>query len=40
LGLYKQHQAQLLSKKPAQLHDDYGGTVYTTWQISFDRLSE
>ncbi|KAJ7748320.1 P-loop containing nucleoside triphosphate hydrolase protein, partial [Mycena maculata] len=40
LALFKQNQARLLSKKPAQSHDDYGGTVYTTWQISFAQLSE
>ncbi|KAJ7818305.1 P-loop containing nucleoside triphosphate hydrolase protein, partial [Mycena olivaceomarginata] len=40
LELYKQNQARLLHKKPAQSHDDYDKTVYTTWQISFDRLSE
>ncbi|KAJ7793456.1 hypothetical protein B0H14DRAFT_2926594 [Mycena olivaceomarginata] len=40
LGLYKQNRDQLLSKKPAQAHDEYNRTVYTTWQISFDRLSE
>ncbi|KAJ7716439.1 P-loop containing nucleoside triphosphate hydrolase protein [Mycena metata] len=40
LELYKQNKVQLLSKKPAQSHDDYPWTVYTTWQISFDKLSE
>ncbi|KAJ7832009.1 P-loop containing nucleoside triphosphate hydrolase protein [Mycena leptocephala] len=40
LKLYKQNRERLLSKKPAQSHDDYGRTVHTTWQISFDRLSE
>ncbi|KAF7336352.1 FabD/lysophospholipase-like protein [Mycena venus] len=40
LGLYKQNRDRLLSKKPAQAHDNYGRTVYTTWQISFNRLSE
>ncbi|KAJ7687801.1 hypothetical protein B0H14DRAFT_2167916, partial [Mycena olivaceomarginata] len=39
LPLYKENRAQLLSKKPAQTHDDYAWTVYTTWQMSFDRLS-
>ncbi|KAJ7737792.1 hypothetical protein DFH07DRAFT_892912 [Mycena maculata] len=39
LTLFRQNQARLLSKKPAQSHDDYAGTVYTTWQISFDRLT-
>jgi tetratricopeptide (TPR) repeat protein len=33
------NRAQLLSEKPAQSHDDYEWTVYTTWQMSFDKLS-
>ncbi|KAJ7108938.1 hypothetical protein C8R43DRAFT_184305 [Mycena crocata] len=40
LELYTQNRAQLLSERPAQSHDDYSCSVYTTWQISFDRLSE
>ncbi|KAJ7754781.1 hypothetical protein B0H16DRAFT_1458827 [Mycena metata] len=39
LALYMENQAQLLSEKPAQSHDCYGWTVYTTWQMSFDRLT-
>ncbi|KAJ7731274.1 hypothetical protein B0H16DRAFT_1696776 [Mycena metata] len=39
LPLYMEHQAQLLSEKPAQSHDQYAWTVYTTWQISFDQLT-
>ncbi|KAJ7714784.1 hypothetical protein B0H14DRAFT_3014910 [Mycena olivaceomarginata] len=39
LDFYKRNRAQLLSEKPAQTHDDYVWTVYTTWQMSFDRLS-
>ncbi|KAJ7854236.1 hypothetical protein B0H13DRAFT_2579129 [Mycena leptocephala] len=39
LDIYMKNQAQLLSEKPAQSHDDYEWTVYTTWQMSFDRLS-
>ncbi|KAF8181681.1 P-loop containing nucleoside triphosphate hydrolase protein [Mycena galopus ATCC 62051] len=39
LEFYKRNRAQLLSEKPAQTHDDYAWTVYTTWQMSFDRLS-
>ncbi|KAF8195160.1 hypothetical protein K438DRAFT_1826955 [Mycena galopus ATCC 62051] len=38
LALYTKNQAQLLSEKPAQSHDCYAWTVYTTWQMSFDRL--
>ncbi|KAJ7823902.1 P-loop containing nucleoside triphosphate hydrolase protein, partial [Mycena leptocephala] len=39
LDIYMKNRAQLLSEKPAQSHDDYEWTVYTTWQMSFDRLS-
>ncbi|KAJ7144735.1 P-loop containing nucleoside triphosphate hydrolase protein, partial [Mycena crocata] len=39
LELYSSNKARLLSEKPAQSHDDYRWTVYTTWQISFDQLS-
>ncbi|KAJ7820595.1 P-loop containing nucleoside triphosphate hydrolase protein [Mycena olivaceomarginata] len=38
--LYEQNQARLLNEKPAQSHDNYAWTVYTTWQISFDQLSQ
>ncbi|KAJ7800793.1 hypothetical protein B0H14DRAFT_1686358 [Mycena olivaceomarginata] len=38
LALYTENQAQLLSEKPSQSHDHYTWTVYTTWQMSFDRL--
>ncbi|KAF8195195.1 P-loop containing nucleoside triphosphate hydrolase protein [Mycena galopus ATCC 62051] len=38
LALYTKNQAQLLREKPAQSHDRYAWTVYTTWQMSFDRL--
>ncbi|KAJ7121178.1 hypothetical protein C8R44DRAFT_853416 [Mycena epipterygia] len=40
LALYKENQARLLSQKPAQSHDNYAWTVYTTWQISFNQLSQ
>ncbi|KAJ7844962.1 hypothetical protein B0H13DRAFT_2286266 [Mycena leptocephala] len=39
LEIYMKNQAQLLSEKPAQSHDNYAWTVYTTWQMSFDKLS-
>ncbi|KAJ7820363.1 P-loop containing nucleoside triphosphate hydrolase protein [Mycena leptocephala] len=39
LDIYKSNRAQLLSEKPAQSHDNYEWTVYTTWQMSFDKLS-
>ncbi|KAJ7686114.1 hypothetical protein B0H17DRAFT_940725 [Mycena rosella] len=38
LALYTKNQARLLSEKPAQSHDRYAWTVYTTWQMSFDKL--
>ncbi|KAJ7101043.1 hypothetical protein C8R44DRAFT_946431, partial [Mycena epipterygia] len=40
LVLYEQNRARLLSQKPAQSHDNYAWTIYTTWQISFDQLSQ
>ncbi|KAJ7724003.1 hypothetical protein B0H16DRAFT_1698805 [Mycena metata] len=40
LALYMENQAWLLSGRPAQQsHDHYTWTVYTTWQMSFDRLT-
>ncbi|KAJ7083567.1 hypothetical protein C8R44DRAFT_862422 [Mycena epipterygia] len=39
LALYEQNRARLLSQKPAQSHDSYAWTIYTTWQISFNQLS-
>ncbi|KAJ7343825.1 hypothetical protein DFH08DRAFT_781334 [Mycena albidolilacea] len=39
LELYQENQAQLLAEKEAQTHDTYNWTVYTTWQMSFDKLS-
>ncbi|KAJ7467921.1 P-loop containing nucleoside triphosphate hydrolase protein [Mycena latifolia] len=40
LALYAKNKEQLLRQKPAQSHDDYAWTVYTTWQISFGKLSQ
>ncbi|KAJ7655453.1 hypothetical protein B0H17DRAFT_849465, partial [Mycena rosella] len=40
LALYATNKTRLLSQKPAQSHDNYSWTVYTTWQISFDQLSQ
>ncbi|KAJ7463313.1 P-loop containing nucleoside triphosphate hydrolase protein [Mycena latifolia] len=40
LALYAENKARLLNERPAQSHDNYVWTVYTTWQISFDQLSE
>ncbi|KAJ7703548.1 hypothetical protein B0H17DRAFT_922148 [Mycena rosella] len=39
-ALYATNKAHLLSQKLAQSHDNYAWTVYTTWQISFDQLSQ
>ncbi|KAJ7367478.1 hypothetical protein DFH08DRAFT_927989 [Mycena albidolilacea] len=39
LSIYQQHRARLLQECPEQSHDDYKWTVYTTWQISFEKLS-
>ncbi|KAJ7101783.1 hypothetical protein C8R44DRAFT_350391 [Mycena epipterygia] len=39
LTLYEENRARLLSQKPSQSHDNYAWTVYTTWQISFEKLS-
>ncbi|KAJ7875228.1 P-loop containing nucleoside triphosphate hydrolase protein, partial [Mycena leptocephala] len=40
LDIYTKNRAQLLSQKSAQSHDDYVWTVYTTWQMSVDQLSQ
>ncbi|KAJ7814488.1 hypothetical protein B0H13DRAFT_1664770, partial [Mycena leptocephala] len=39
LELHTKNQARLLGEKPVQSQDRYEWTVYTTWQMSFDRLS-
>ncbi|KAF8143155.1 hypothetical protein K438DRAFT_651797 [Mycena galopus ATCC 62051] len=39
LSIYRQNRAKILRQHPTQSHDDYKWTVYTTWQISFDQLS-
>ncbi|KAF7357143.1 FabD/lysophospholipase-like protein [Mycena sanguinolenta] len=40
LGLYQKNWTKLLQRKPGQGHDNYTRTVYTTWQMSFDKLSK
>ncbi|KAJ7841848.1 P-loop containing nucleoside triphosphate hydrolase protein [Mycena leptocephala] len=40
LGLYNDNKARLLTERPAQSHDNYAWTVYTTWQVSFDQLCD
>ncbi|KAJ7803127.1 hypothetical protein B0H14DRAFT_3154670 [Mycena olivaceomarginata] len=39
LFIYQENRARLLQERPGQSHDDYQLTVYTTWQISFEKLS-
>ncbi|KAJ7211648.1 hypothetical protein GGX14DRAFT_542759 [Mycena pura] len=39
LTIYATNKSRLLNEKPAQSHDSYEWTVYTTWQMSFNRLS-
>ncbi|KAJ7698288.1 P-loop containing nucleoside triphosphate hydrolase protein [Mycena rosella] len=40
LDLFKKNKAWLLREQPTQSHADYGWTVNTTGQISFDQLSQ
>ncbi|KAJ7463240.1 hypothetical protein FB451DRAFT_1139627 [Mycena latifolia] len=40
LSLYSYNRARLLAQRSSQSHDNYAWTVYTTWQISFNQLSE
>src|SRR5262245_50904238 len=40
LGQYKKRRMKLLEGREVQRSDDYKLTVYTTWQISFEKLSE
>ncbi|KAF7371404.1 Nephrocystin-3 protein [Mycena sanguinolenta] len=39
LDLFLQNCTELLKRKSTQQHDDYAWVVYTTWEISFKRLS-
>ncbi|KAJ7202417.1 hypothetical protein GGX14DRAFT_654474, partial [Mycena pura] len=39
LTVYATNKSRLLREKPSQSHDSYEWTVYTTWQMSFNRLS-
>ena len=39
LDNYKKHRTKLLREHGKQRADDYKLTVYTTWQISFEKLS-
>ncbi|KAJ7231315.1 hypothetical protein C8J57DRAFT_1453383, partial [Mycena rebaudengoi] len=40
LVLYGHNSARLLSYAPSQSHDKYAWSVYTTWNISFQNLSQ
>ncbi|KAF7345902.1 FabD/lysophospholipase-like protein [Mycena venus] len=40
LSIYRENRAELLRQHSMQSHDDYGWTVYTTWEISFRQLSK
>ncbi|KAF8179810.1 hypothetical protein K438DRAFT_1603461, partial [Mycena galopus ATCC 62051] len=40
LALFKKNRVNLLSEKPAQSYDGYSLSVFTTWQISFKKLSQ
>ncbi|KAJ6472001.1 P-loop containing nucleoside triphosphate hydrolase protein [Mycena sanguinolenta] len=40
LDLFRKNQTELLKKKPVQGHDDYTWAVYTTWEMSFCKLSQ
>ncbi|KAH8834597.1 hypothetical protein DL96DRAFT_1551349 [Flagelloscypha sp. PMI_526] len=40
LTSYRENQKKLLQDRPSQSTDDYENTVYTTWMISYNRLSE
>ncbi|KAJ7636538.1 P-loop containing nucleoside triphosphate hydrolase protein [Roridomyces roridus] len=39
LSIYRQNKKELLLQHPDQTVDEYEWTVYTTWQISFEKLS-
>jgi hypothetical protein len=38
LNIFQKDHAQLLSKHPVQMIDDYPWAVYATWEISFKKL--
>ncbi|KAJ6471967.1 hypothetical protein C8R45DRAFT_1078138 [Mycena sanguinolenta] len=39
LDLFKKNHTELMKKNSSQSHDDYAWAVYTTWEISFHKLS-
>ncbi|KAF8179790.1 hypothetical protein K438DRAFT_1211607, partial [Mycena galopus ATCC 62051] len=40
LALFRKNHVNLLSEKPAQSYDGYSLSVFTTWHISFKKLSQ
>ncbi|KAF8128825.1 hypothetical protein K438DRAFT_901877 [Mycena galopus ATCC 62051] len=40
LALYRTNRLKLLSEEPAQSYDGYTLSVFTTWQMSFNKLSQ
>ncbi|KAJ6450482.1 hypothetical protein C8R45DRAFT_1083915 [Mycena sanguinolenta] len=39
LDLFSKNRTELLKRKPTQMLDDYAWAVYTTWEMSFSKLS-
>ncbi|KAF7333618.1 FabD/lysophospholipase-like protein [Mycena sanguinolenta] len=39
LDLFIKNQTALLKRKPTQMYDNYAQAVYTTWEMSFSKLS-
>ncbi|KAJ6450526.1 P-loop containing nucleoside triphosphate hydrolase protein [Mycena sanguinolenta] len=39
LNLFAKNQTKLLKEKPTQTYDNYASAVYTTWEMSFKKLS-
>ncbi|KAJ6488912.1 P-loop containing nucleoside triphosphate hydrolase protein [Mycena sanguinolenta] len=39
LDLFMKNRTELLKEKPTQTHDAYAWAVYTTWELSFSKLS-
>ncbi|KAJ6511125.1 P-loop containing nucleoside triphosphate hydrolase protein [Mycena sanguinolenta] len=39
LDLFSKNRTELLKRKPIQMLDDYAWAVYTTWEMSFSKLS-
>ncbi|KAJ6450469.1 P-loop containing nucleoside triphosphate hydrolase protein, partial [Mycena sanguinolenta] len=40
LNLFVKNRTKLLKEKPTQTHDNYAWAVYTTWEMSFKKLSK